>query len=123
PEPKSVPIESQPITPVSLLETAEPDVETPTVQSNSSSTTTYDSLANIPDLRELSWGLQQEIPSIMYSKHNFSQGNVVINGKPRRAGTDIAPQLRLEEIYIDGVKMRFRQQTFKLRALNNWVNM
>lgn len=126
PEPTSIPIQPQPVTPVSLLESADSDadadVETQASQADIS-TTTYASLQNIPDLRELPWGLQQEIPSIMYSKHNFTQGSVVINGKPRRAGTDIAPKLRLEEIYIDGVKMRFGQQTFKLRALNNWVNM
>lgn len=107
---KSVALEPQTITPVSLVE---------------KSTKTY-AVLDVPDLSELPEGLQKEIPTIIYSQHNFTAdgiSNVVLNGQPRLAQTMIADQLSLDEIYVDGILLRFREHKFKLRALNNWVNM
>ena len=114
PTTKSVALAAQPITAVDL--TAKPERD-------------YASLTEVPDLSQLPWSLQQEIPSISYAQHNFvpadenGVSSVVINGQPRRAHSAIAPQLTLEEIFVDGVVLRFRDHSFKLRALNNWVNM
>jgi len=87
---------------------------------------TYASLIELPDVGDLPWSLRQEIPSINYSSHNFTDtgaASVVINGQAYRAGQTLADELRLEAIYVDGVIIRFRQTRFKLRALNSWINM
>lgn len=87
---------------------------------------TYASLIELPDVGDLPWSLRQEIPSINYSSHNFTDtgaASVVINGQAYRAGQTLASELRLEAIYVDGVIIRFRQTRFKLRALNSWINM
>lgn len=86
----------------------------------------YNSLIEIPDLGDLPWGFRQEIPSLNYVRHNFDQGgvtSVVINGRAHHTGSTLAPELVLEEIYSDGVIIRFKQIRFKLRALNSWINM
>ncbi|MBE8718752.1 hypothetical protein C4F51_16370 [Cellvibrio sp. KB43] len=85
----------------------------------------YDSLRNLPDIGDLPWSLRQEIPSINYARHNYEGGqpSVLINGRAWQTGALIAPDLKLEEIYTDGVIMSFRQVRFKLRALNSWINM
>jgi general secretion pathway protein B len=86
---------------------------------------TYESLRNLPDIGDLPWSLRQEIPSINYARHNYEGGqpSVLINGRAWQTGALIAPDLKLEEIYSDGVIMSFRQVRFKLRALNSWINM
>lgn len=85
----------------------------------------YESLRNLPDVGDLPWSLRQEIPSINYARHNYEGGqpSVLINGRAWQTGALIAPDLKLEEIYSDGVIMSFRQVRFKLRALNSWINM
>lgn len=85
----------------------------------------YESLRNLPDIGDLPWNLRQEIPSINYARHNFEDGqtSVMINGRAWQTGAVLAPDLKLEEIYTDGVIMSFRQVRFKLRALNSWINM
>lgn len=86
----------------------------------------YSSLIEIPDIGDLPWGFRQEIPSLNYVRHNFVKDgvvSVVINGRAHHAGSTLAPELELEEIYVDGVIFRFKQIRFKLRALNSWINM
>ena len=127
---ESVPVQVPAVTSVSLLDKAPAETATkeiPTANKpGSGATRTYDAIQNAPDLRQLPWSVQQEIPSIIYSQHNFTgdgASNVVLNGQPRRVGNQVGGQLNLEEIYVDGILLRFREHRFKLRALNNWVNM
>lgn len=130
---ESVPVQVPAVTSVSLLEQAASEQaaseRAAPARDNSlvaSDGKTYDSIHNVPDLRQLPWSVQQEIPSIIYSQHNFKpdgSSNVVLNGQPRRTGNQVGGQLNLDEIYVDGVLLRFREHRFKLRALNNWVNM
>ena len=127
---ESVPVQVPAVTSVSLLDKAPaetPTEEIPTANNPTDGPTrTYDTIQNVSDLRQLPWSVQQEIPSIIYSQHNFTgdgTSNVVLNGQPRRKGNQVGGQLSLEEIYVDGVLLRFREHRFKLRALNNWVNM
>ena len=129
---ESVPVQVPAVTSVSLLDKAPAETATeeiPTASkpaANNPATRTYDAIHNAPDLRQLPWSVQQEIPSIIYSQHNFtgdSTSNVVLNGQPRRVGNQVGGELNLEEIYVDGILLRFREHRFKLRALNNWVNM
>ncbi len=82
--------------------------------------------AAMAQIRDLPWSLQQKIPSISYSRHSYSesgQSSVVINGEQRRAGQQLANNLRLEEILADGVVLSFEGRRFKLPALSSWVNM
>lgn len=132
---ESVPVQVPAVTSVSLLDKAPAETATEEISTDNKpaannpsdgSTRTYNAIHNAPDLRQLPWSVQQEIPSIIYSQHNFtgdSTSNVVLNGQPRRVGNQVGGELNLEEIYVDGILLRFREHRFKLRALNNWVNM
>lgn len=81
---------------------------------------------DLPSLQELSWSMQQSLPSIMYAEHHYGSDaaahRVVINGANHRAGSQLGQGLVLEEILRDGVVLRYQSQTFKLEALNSWVN-
>lgn len=86
----------------------------------------YQSLIDIPDIGDLPSGFRQQIPSINYSRHNYERNgsqSVIINGRSHNAGAALAEDLVLEEIYSDGIILRFKQVRFKLRALNSWINM
>lgn len=123
---ESVPVQVPAVTSVSLLDNPSTTETPPAPRPAAGAGKRYDAIDNVPDLRQLPWSVQQEIPSIIYSQHNFTgdgSSNVVLNGQPRRAGNQVGGQLNLEEIYVDGVLLRFREHRFKLRALNNWVNM
>lgn len=82
--------------------------------------------AAMDQIRDLPWSLQQKIPSISYSRHSYNESGqsiVVINGEQRRAGQQLANNLKLEEILADGVVLSFEGRRFKLPALSSWVNM
>lgn len=125
--------EDKPKDPVTSLYAETPEIKSPAVTRNETvaalppvAVRNYDSLINIPDIGDLPWGFRQEIPSINYIRHNFDVGgssSVVINSKAHYAGSNLAPDLVLEEIYVDGAIFQFKQIKFKLRALNSWVNM
>jgi len=80
----------------------------------------------VPGIRDLSWSLQQEIPSLNYQYHQYRDGegsSVTINQREYRAGDRIATDLRVDRIEEDGVVLTFKGQSFKLQALNSWINM
>lgn len=121
---KSVPVQVPAVTSVSLLDDSPEPVQTAPAPAEKGKR--YDDVHHVPDLRQLPWGVQQQIPSIIYSQHNFTgdgASNVVLNGQARRPGNQVGGELNLEEIYVDGILLRFREHRFKLRAMNNWVNM
>lgn len=81
---------------------------------------------NVPDLSQLPTSIQQKIPSLRYTQHNYSAegaSSVVLNGRSHTARTSIAPELSLEQILPDGILLRYQDRQFKLRALNHWINM
>jgi general secretion pathway protein B len=88
---------------------------------------TFASITNIQDFNELPWNTKQQIPTISYQRHNFLAGgvsSVVINGQTLGEGNIAASsQLIVQEIFEDGVILRRGEVTFKLRALNGWINM
>ena len=111
---ESVAIPVQTVTPVRL---GKPDNET---------AKTLDAYQNIPDLSQLPTSVQQKIPSLRYTQHNFSAesaSSVILNGRSYTARATIAPELSLEEILPDGILLRYQDRKFKLRALNHWINM
>src|SRR5690606_33519384 len=111
---ESVAIQVQTITPVRL---GNPDKETGKP---------LEAYHNIPDLSQLPTSIQQKIPSLRYTQHNYSAegaSSVVLNGRSHTARTSIAPELSLEQILPDGILLRYQDRQFKLRALNHWINM
>lgn len=78
------------------------------------------------DISELSWNIQQKIPSIDYSNHHYSEQNsqsfVEINQQQYRAGAQLGSGLKLLKIYPEFVLLTFQGTEFKLNALNSWVN-
>ncbi|WP_018015190.1 general secretion pathway protein GspB [Teredinibacter turnerae] len=86
-------------------------------------------LANFTELgsiRSLPWTVQQKIPTLNYSAHNYQSlqdASVVINGTTRRRGDSLEQGLVLEMILRDGIILKYQGQAFKVPALNSWVNM
>jgi len=80
----------------------------------------------IGTIRSLPWTVQEKIPSLTYSEHNYKpneNGEVTLNGVTYRKGAQIAPNLKLESVVYDGILLRFGDDVFKLQALSSWVNM
>ncbi len=81
----------------------------------------------VPWLIELPSGIKDQIPSLRYGMHIFSDENadsfVVINDKDRRVGDSVATGVVLIAIDADSITLEFEEVRFRLEALNNWVNM
>jgi hypothetical protein len=81
----------------------------------------------VPLLASLSQSSKDAIPTIYYQQHDFSsdsaRSEVVLNGKPVRAGGSPMPGLTVEEILPDSVVLNYKGTQFRLRALNSWVNL
>ncbi|MEQ8516388.1 MAG: general secretion pathway protein GspB [Chromatocurvus sp.] len=79
-----------------------------------------------PMLDELSQSVRDDIPTLIYSQHDYraNAGNssVLINRERRREG-DSMSGVRVQEILPDSVVLDYRGTVFRLRALNSWVNL
>ena len=80
-----------------------------------------------PFLASLSQQKKDEIPTLMYSRHDYSsdsrQSSVVINGKSLRSGGSVGGGISVKEILPDSVVLSHQGTDFRLRALNSWVNL
>lgn len=80
-----------------------------------------------PFITDLSQRKKDEIPSIFYSHHEFSnntaQSAVVLNGNTVKVGQKLAGGVKLDEILPDSIVLSHRGEQFRLRALNSWVNL
>ena len=80
-----------------------------------------------PFLEQLSQQKKDQIPTLMYSRHDYSsqasQSSVLINGKTVKVGATVAPGVKLDEILPDSSVFSFRGDPFRLVALNSWVNL
>jgi len=78
-------------------------------------------------LEQLSQLKKDQIPTLMYSRHDYSsqalKSRVVINGKTANVGDTVAPGVTLDEILPDSSVFSFRGTPFRLIALNSWVNL
>lgn len=90
-----------------------------------SGTQTLAQFSNIPDINELPQNQLNKIPSLNYSKHNFNNlgGSVVLNGVIRRPNDQVANGIVLEKVLEDGIILHAENFSFKMRALNSWLNM
>ncbi len=80
-----------------------------------------------PWIGDLSQTARDSIPTIYYREHDYSsqrgQAAVVLNDGRFREGQQVAPGLRLTEILPGSIVLDYRGQTFRLRALNSWINL
>lgn len=81
--------------------------------------------ANLPDIQDLPNTVLHRIPSLKYSEHNYNAngGSVVINGIVRHANDQLIEGLVIDKILEDGMILHFENYSFKMRAMNTWVNM
>ena len=78
----------------------------------------------VPLLENLSQQQKDQIPSILYSQHDWQaeQPAVVLNGQRVEAGQRV-DGLVVTEILPDSVVLRWRDTDFRLRSLNSWINL
>ena len=80
-----------------------------------------------PFLADLSQQRKDQIPSIMYSVHNYSgrpgESTVVLNGRSTGEGVGLSGGIKVVEILPDSTVLEFQGEQFRLRALNSWVNL
>lgn len=89
------------------------------------SPTSITQFANLPDLRDLPSQILVKIPSLNYSEHNYNNvgGSVKINGEIKHINDQLAQDLVIDKILEDGMILHLDNYSFKMRALNSWVNM
>ena len=118
PEPEAQAPAAEPIaiTPNNSNGNAEPALSTPT---------SINQFANLPDLHDLPNQVLVKIPSLNYSEHNYNNigGSVKINGEIKHANDQLAPGVVIDKILEDGMILHLENYSFKMRALNSWVNM
>ncbi len=78
--------------------------------------------AETPFLHELPPTVQNTIPTLMYARHDYSQGLVVINKADLRAGDATNGGVQVERVLADGVLLSLQGTEFKLSSLSSWVN-
>jgi general secretion pathway protein B len=78
-----------------------------------------------PLLETLSQQTKDQIPSLIYSEHNYSangRSEVVLNGQSLTERQRVGP-FTVVEILPDSVILRWRETQFRVRARNSWINM
>lgn len=78
-----------------------------------------------PLLETLSQQTKDQIPSLIYSEHNYSangRSEVVLNGQTLTERQRVGP-FTVVEILPDSVILRWRETQFRVRARNSWINM
>ena len=76
-------------------------------------------------LENLSQQQKDQIPTIVYTEHVYAEGaapSVELNGQRLRPGQR-ADGITVEDILADSVILRVSGVSFRLRALNTWVNL
>ena len=76
-------------------------------------------------LENLSQQQKDQIPTIVYTEHVYAEGvapAVELNGKRLRPGQRVGA-MTVEDILVDSVILRVNGVSFRLRALNTWVNL
>ena len=76
-------------------------------------------------LENLSQQQKDQIPTIVYTQHIYAEGtapSVELNGQRLRPGQR-AGAVTVEDILVDSVILRVNGVSFRLRALNTWVNL
>ena len=78
-----------------------------------------------PLLESLSQQVKDDIPSLIYSEHNYDPSGdsfVILNGKSLRERQRVGA-FTVIDILPDSVVLRWRETQFRVRARNSWINM
>ena len=78
-----------------------------------------------PLLETLSQQIKDDIPSLIYSAHDFrpsGRSSVVLNGESAGERQRVGA-FTVVEILPDSVILRWRETQFRVRARNSWINM
>ena len=78
-----------------------------------------------PLLETLSQQIKDDIPSLIYSAHDFrpsGRSSVVLNGESAGERQKVGA-FTVVEILPDSVILRWRETQFRVRARNSWINM
>lgn len=78
-----------------------------------------------PLLETLSQQIKDDIPSLIYSAHDFrpsGRSSVVLNGEAAGERQKVGA-FTVVEILPDSVILRWRETQFRVRARNSWINM
>jgi len=78
-----------------------------------------------PLLETLSQQLKDDIPSLIYSAHDFrpsGRSSVILNGESAGERQKVGA-FTVVEILPDSVILRWRETQFRVRARNSWINM
>ncbi len=81
--------------------------------------------SSVPMLDSLSQQTQDQIPSLIYSDHDYQElgeSSVLMNGQTVRENQRVGPFV-LVEILPDSAILRWRDVEFRLRARNSWINL
>ena len=116
--------ESEPQAPENSQEETEIDIEA--LLTRAQEALGEESLSEHPSplLEMLSQQQKDNIPTIVYSQHdwNADEPSVVLNGERLNAGQRVG-SIRVVEILSDSVVLRWQDIEFRLRALNSWINL
>ncbi|MDB2660790.1 general secretion pathway protein GspB [Luminiphilus sp.] len=78
-----------------------------------------------PLLETLSQQIKDDIPSLIYSAHDFrpsGRSRVILNGESAGERQKVGA-FTVVEILPDSVILRWRETQFRVRARNSWINM
>jgi len=109
--------------------TKKPKIQTPKKHTEnvpkqiSTSDSQLDFYDHIGSVRDLPFNAQNNVPTMMYTEHNYKRKSVTINGKEYREKSSIGKGLVIEKVLEDGLILKYQQYTFKMRAYNNWINL
>lgn len=81
--------------------------------------------SNLPEIHDLPTSILERIPSLGYSEHhyNINGGNVKINGEIKHVNDQLPNGIVIDKILEDGMILHIDNYSFKMRAMNSWVNM
>jgi general secretion pathway protein B len=110
-----------------LVNRNEPDTVNPSNQNaqNTNAPNSIKQFANIPEIQDLPNDILNNLPSLKYTEHHYNSngGSVVINGVVKHVNEELAPGLVIDKILEDGIILHLGNYSFKMRALNTWMNM
>lgn len=81
--------------------------------------------ASLPEIHDLPNNILEKIPSLGYSEHNYSANgaSVKINGEIKHVNDQLPSGIVIDKILEDGMILHIDNYSFKMRAMNSWVNM
>lgn len=104
---------------------AEPVAQAPVSPENIESPKSITQFKNLPELHALPNNILDKVPTLTYSEHNYNVngGSVKINGTYYHVNDQITNGIIIDQILEDGMILHIDNYSFKMRAMNSWINM